>query len=172
MSSDIIAGTYRIPNDEGINKRLESADLFFQIIFTIEMVLKLFAYGWFFYLSDNFNKLDLLVVVAGYLREIDSLKDSNVSSIRTIRVLRPLRTINFLPGLRILVSTILTSIPMMFSVVLLCSIIFTVFAVVGVCLFGYDLDHDCVHNTGFFSHRIRLLLIQGRVAEEMYTLRR
>lgn len=45
-------------------------EIFFLVIYFIEVVLKIIFKGFFFgkgvYLKDNWNKLDLFVVLAGY----------------------------------------------------------------------------------------------------------
>ena len=71
-------------------------DLVFLCIYTTEMVLKIIAMGFFMreftYLRDGWNILDFFVVGLGW---ISILVNSNkISSIKVIRILRPLRTIN------------------------------------------------------------------------------
>lgn len=46
------------------------------------------------YLTDYWNRLDLLIVIAGGLEYIMDFGDVNFTAIRLIRVLRPLRAIN------------------------------------------------------------------------------
>jgi len=41
---------------------------------------------------------------------------SNVSALRVIRVLRPLRTLSILPGMRVLIGTMIRSVPMIANV--------------------------------------------------------
>ena len=52
-------------------------------------VYQILAYGWCPYWSDNWNKLDILIVVSGYPGFF--LNSANLSVIRTFRMLRPLR---------------------------------------------------------------------------------
>ena len=57
------------------------------------------------YLSDNWNRLDFLIVVVSWLSLFgDSI--SGLSSLRALRVLKPLRTVNKLPQLKLLISTL------------------------------------------------------------------
>ena len=85
--------------------------------------------------------MDFVVVVGGIV-SLSGTK-SSVSSIRTIRVLRPLRTISALPGMRILVGTIIRSLPMMANVLLLSAFLFIVFGISGVQLFKGILRNRC-----------------------------
>lgn len=50
------------------------------------------------YLADSWNKLDFFIVFAGALEYCLNLESMNLSAIRTIRVLRPLRAINRIPS--------------------------------------------------------------------------
>ena len=56
---------------------------------------------------------------------------SNISAIRTFRILRPLRTINFLRGMRIIVKSILLSIPRLIDVLILFCFLLLVFGILG-----------------------------------------
>lgn len=46
---------------------LETADIYFSTVFTIEAVLKLLALGWDVYWRDPWNKFDFVVVVVGHI---------------------------------------------------------------------------------------------------------
>ena len=94
-------------------------ELVFLTIFTVEMILKIIAICLVMskntYLEDSWSILDFLVVVFGWISIL--IGGNNISAIRTLRILRPLRTINFLRGLRILVQSILKSLPRLFDVI-------------------------------------------------------
>lgn len=61
-------------------------------------------YGEVAYLSDTWNRLDFFIVVAGIAEYMlqEYLGNINLTAIRTIRVLRPLRAVNRIPSMRIL----------------------------------------------------------------------
>ena len=48
---------------EMLTKTVEISNLVFSIIFAVEMVFKLTAYGFFRYISDGFNVFDGLIVI-------------------------------------------------------------------------------------------------------------
>jgi hypothetical protein len=107
-----------------ITKYAEDIDFIFLIIYTIEMILKIIAMGFFMrahsYLRDTWNVLDFLVVILGWISLNFATDDgADISAIRVIRILRPLRTINSMPGMSGLVSTILNSLPIMFDIMVL-----------------------------------------------------
>mmetsp|Transcript_43521 Transcript_43521/g.105631 ORF Transcript_43521/g.105631 Transcript_43521/m.105631 type:complete len:2203 (+) Transcript_43521:102-6710(+) len=131
------------------------SDTVFVAVFTLEMTLKMIALGFIFeraaFLRSAWNWLDFVVVVTGlmtiYVRAMagESGLDA-VSAVRAVRLLRPLRTINRIPGMRVLVRSLLDAIPAMGSVMLLCSFIFLVFGIIGVQLFSGTLHHRCYYD--------------------------
>ena len=69
--------------------------------FTLEMVIKMIAMGLFgkgCYLSETWNRLDCFIVLAGALEYCLDVEKLNLTAIRTVRVLRPLRAINRIPS--------------------------------------------------------------------------
>jgi hypothetical protein len=64
-----------------------------------------------------------------------------VSAFRVVRILRPLRTINSIPGMAGLVQTIFKSIPAMANIFLMFSFFILVFGIIGMQLFGGDFQH-------------------------------
>lgn len=50
------------------------------------------------YLADSWNRLDFFIVLAGLLEYVMHVENLNLTAIRTIRVLRPLRAINRIPS--------------------------------------------------------------------------
>ena len=57
---------------------------------------------------------------------------ANVSAVRSLRVLRPLRTLSLLPAMRHLINTMLSALPMLGNVMLLSIFLFVVFGILGV----------------------------------------
>ena len=85
---------------------LSVADLIFTVIFTTEMIIKMFALGFtgqFYdrngkkfegYFDDGFNCLDCFVVCGGILGAFLP----NITSVRILRLLKPLRSISQFSG--------------------------------------------------------------------------
>ncbi|OZC10594.1 hypothetical protein X798_02343 [Onchocerca flexuosa] len=117
--------------------------------FVLEMMIKIVALGFFgssAYLSDTWNRLDFFIVCAGcaeYLLQ-EYLGNINLTAIRTVRVLRPLRAVNRIPSMRILVNLLLDTLPMLGNVLLLCFFVFFIFGIVGVQLWAGLLRNRCV----------------------------
>ena len=118
------------------------------IIFTVEMFAKIIAYGFVWcgndtaYLTDAWCKLDITVVTLAWL-PILIPSFGNYSVIRSVRALRPLRALKRVPGMPVLVSSIMAAFPKMGNVAALCGFVFLVFGIVGVELFKGSLHHRC-----------------------------
>uniref|UniRef100_A0A8C3AVY2 Calcium channel, voltage-dependent, T type, alpha 1G subunit n=1 Tax=Cyclopterus lumpus TaxID=8103 RepID=A0A8C3AVY2_CYCLU len=141
-------------------KILQKFDDFIFAFFAVEMVIKMVALGIFgkkCYLGDTWNRLDFFIVVAGMLEYSLNLQNVSFSAVRTVRVLRPLRAINRVPSMRILVTLLLDTLPMLGNVLLLCFFVFFIFGIVGVQLWAGLLRNRCFlvalqNNSLSFSH--------------------
>ncbi|GMT06677.1 hypothetical protein PENTCL1PPCAC_28851, partial [Pristionchus entomophagus] len=86
---------------------LQLADHVIFAYFAFEMCVKVIAMGFTGaagYLSDTWNRLDFFIVIAGCAEYVlqEYVGNINLTAIRTIRVLRPLRAVNRIPSMRIL----------------------------------------------------------------------
>ncbi len=109
-------------------------------VFVAEAVAKIVAYR-FGYFKDPWNLFDFGIVAVCFL-PIDA---GAVAVLRLARLLRVLKLVRALPQLQVLVGALLRSVPSMGYVALLLSLLFYVYAVAGVFLFG---ENDPV----YFGH--------------------
>jgi voltage-gated sodium channel len=110
-------------------------DKFIIACFVGEIFLKILAEGkkpWN-YFRDPWNVFDFLVVAVCLVPFSDT---HYFAVLRVLRVMRILRMVTFLPRLRLIVSALLKSIPSMGYVILLIAILFFVYGVMGVFIFG------------------------------------
>ncbi|XP_074485718.1 voltage-dependent T-type calcium channel subunit alpha-1H-like [Sebastes fasciatus] len=116
------------------------------VFFAGEMVMKMVALGIIGqtgYLGDTWNRLDFFIVIVGMLEYSLDGHNVSLSAIRTVRVLRPLRAINRVPSMRILVTLLLDTLPMLGNVLALCFFVFFIFGIVGVQLWAGLLRNRC-----------------------------
>ena len=136
-------------NPSPLKAFLNMAEYVFLFFFTLESVLKIIAMGFILdknsYLRNPWNWLDFVVVVIGYLSIFNI--GGNLSGLRTFRVLRPLKTMTTVPGMKVIVSSMLASIPALSGVLLLAGFFFVVFGIIGVQLWGGVLKSRCFYNT-------------------------
>ncbi|KAK2817421.1 hypothetical protein Q5P01_025612 [Channa striata] len=131
---------------------LQAFDAFIYIFFALEMVIKMVALGIFgrrCYLGDTWNRLDFFIVMAGMVEYSLDLQNVNFTAIRTVRVLRPLKAINRVPSMRILVNLLLDTLPMLGNVLLLCFFVFFIFGIIGVQLWAGLLRNRCYPEENF-----------------------
>jgi len=109
-------------------------------LFTGELFLRIAAQGrrpWRFFL-DPWNCFDAVIVGVCLL----PFHTEFAAVLRLVRVLRVLRLVTAVPRLQLLVGALIKSVPSMSYVALLLSLLFYVYAVAGVALFGAsDPDH-------------------------------
>eukprot|EP00762_Andalucia_godoyi_P001647 ANDGO_07082.mRNA.1 Sodium channel protein 60E len=135
--------------DSGINGLVNSVDFAFLIVFTIEAVLRMLAYGVWgarnAYLHDPYNCLDLFLVGIGWIAQVFG---SQYGGIRVLRVFRPLRIIRTLAGLRILVGSLVASFPMLVDVAFLCFFFLLIYGIVGLQSFSGRFHYQCLTPSG------------------------
>ncbi|XP_065672374.1 sodium channel protein 1 brain isoform X5 [Hydra vulgaris] len=131
-----------------MNNAPEVAEYVFTGIYTLEMILKIFAKGLllhhYAYLRDGWNILDFIVVVLGYITLLPGV--ANLSGISIFRVLRALRTISSIEGLKTMVNALLNAMAMMSSVIILTTFFVCIFALFGLQLFAGVFRQKCVLN--------------------------
>ncbi|XP_065114990.1 sodium channel, voltage gated, type V-like, alpha b isoform X2 [Paramisgurnus dabryanus] len=118
-------------------------------IYTFESLIKILARGFcigpFTFLRDPWNWLDFSVIVMAYVTEFVDL--GNVSALRTFRVLRALKTISVIPGLKTIVGALIQSVRKLADVMILTVFCLSVFALIGLQLFMGNLRQKCVRST-------------------------
>ena len=101
-------------------------------VFVIEILTKLYAFGWrFFY--NPWNVFDFIIVGIALIPASGPL-----AVLRVLRILRVLRLISMAPRLRMVVEALLHSVPGIASIAGLMLILFYIFAVMSTGLFGAD----------------------------------
>lgn len=108
--------------------------------FILEAAIKIIAHSpkpWE-YFKSGWNLFDFSLIVLSLL----PIASQFAMLGRVLRLLRVLRLINSLPELRLIVETLLRSIPSMFHIFILMSILFFIYGVLGFHLFH---EHDPTH---------------------------
>ncbi|KAL8164867.1 UNVERIFIED_CONTAM: Sodium channel protein type 5 subunit alpha [Gekko kuhli] len=117
-------------------------------IYTFESIIKILARGFclneFTFLRDPWNWLDFSVIVMAFVGEFANL--GSVSVLRMFRVLRALKTISIIPGLKVIVGALIQSVKKLADVMILTVFCLSVFALIGLQLFKGHLRHKCVRN--------------------------
>lgn len=120
---------------------LDGADIAITAYFCAEIVLKLIAQGLYFhelaYLRSGWNVLDFAVVTVSIVSL--AIANSGVKALRAfraLRALRPLRAVSRFPGLKLVVNSLLRSLPKVLDLALVTFLFIFIFAVIGNQNFG------------------------------------
>ncbi|XP_052042942.1 sodium channel protein type 10 subunit alpha isoform X4 [Apodemus sylvaticus] len=126
----------------------ERVEYVFTVIYTFEALIKILARGFclneFTYLRDPWNWLDFSVITLAYVGTAIDLR--GISGLRTFRVLRALKTVSVIPGLKVIVGALIHSVRKLADVTILTVFCLSVFALVGLQLFKGNLKNKCIRN--------------------------
>uniref|UniRef100_A0A4W6BUJ1 Calcium voltage-gated channel subunit alpha1 H n=1 Tax=Lates calcarifer TaxID=8187 RepID=A0A4W6BUJ1_LATCA len=119
-------------------------DVFIFAFFSMEMLIKMLALGVYdyegSYLSNNWNKFDVLIISGEVL---NYFLTSLGIHIQICHALRPMRLIGRVQSLRDLVIILLDTVPMLGNVLILYIFVIHIFGVVGVQLWAGQLLNRC-----------------------------
>ncbi|KAF0293556.1 Sodium channel protein type 10 subunit alpha [Amphibalanus amphitrite] len=129
-----------------MTKPPEEAEWIFLAIYSLEALIKSIAKGFilnkYTYLRSPWNWLDFIVVVLGYVTLFVNL--GNLAGLRTFRVLRALKTVSIMPGLRTIINALLNSLTQLVEVMSLTLFCLMVFALFALQVFMGVLRNKCV----------------------------
>ncbi|XP_032894259.1 voltage-dependent L-type calcium channel subunit alpha-1C [Amblyraja radiata] len=140
LSSISLAAEDPVQQDTRRNEILTYADYVFTSIFTVEIILKMTAYGAIIhkgsFCRNYFNILDLVVVSVSLISfGMISSTIAVVKILRVLRVLRPLRAINRAKGLKHVVQCVFVALRTIGNIVIVTTLLQFMFACIGVQLF-------------------------------------
>ena len=162
-------------------------DFFFNLVFLLECIAKIIALGFVMdegsYVRDNWNKIDLIIVLFSlldfyslYLKYLTPSKGGSslhfLKVLRLLRILRPLRFISHNGELKLIISSLFDSILPICNALLIVLVVFFMFSIVGISLF-YSLYHNCFvfNNTKTLftiaDNRFSTLLIENNIKKSM-----
>jgi len=107
-------------------------DLTLLTLFTIEIILKLYVYRLSFF-KNAWNVFDFAIISISILPAAGSF-----SVFRALRIIRTLRLLKSIPKLRLIIESLIKSLPSIGWIVVLLAIVFYTFAVIGINLFGVN----------------------------------
>ena len=124
---------------------LDIVDLAFTVFYCIELGCNLFVYWWKDFVTDGWSVFDALCVGLGVISNILAAanvgKDSGLSIIRSVRILKIVRIFSRLGALHRIISSISSTLGPLFYTFLIYVVTNCIFAVLATQFFGY-LDED------------------------------
>ncbi|XP_011686244.1 PREDICTED: sodium channel protein 60E [Wasmannia auropunctata] len=129
-----------------MTETVEEAEYIFLAIYTAEMVIKSIAKGFilnkYTYLRNPWNWLDFVVITSGYATI--GMEVGNLAGLRTFRVLRALKTVSIMPGLKTIINALLHSFKQLAEVMTLTIFCLMVFALFALQVYMGELRNKCV----------------------------
>ncbi|XP_072130490.1 probable voltage-dependent R-type calcium channel subunit alpha-1E [Mobula birostris] len=148
---------------------LKLMNIAFTITFTLECILKIIAFGFLNYFRDSWNVFDFVTVV-GSISEIIvtecNLKFVNLSFLKLFRAARLIKLLRQGYTIRILLWTFVQSFKALPYVCLLIAMLFFIYAIIGMQLFGnigLD-DHTPINRHNNFHTFFNALMLLFRSA--------
>ncbi|XP_050528815.1 muscle calcium channel subunit alpha-1-like isoform X2 [Daktulosphaira vitifoliae] len=138
---------YPCNDSNTVNGYLENIERVFLVIFTLECIMKIIAYGFVAhpgaYLRNGWNFLDFTIVLMGGISFINNF---DVKALRAFRVLRPLRLVSGVPSLQVVLNSILRAMVPLLHIALLVLFVIIIYAIIGLELFSGALHTTCYKN--------------------------
>ncbi|CAF4034088.1 unnamed protein product, partial [Rotaria magnacalcarata] len=148
----------------------EVTEYIFTIIYTVEASTKCVARGFILqphtFLRDPWNWLDFIVITLAYVTFFINL--GKVAVLRTFRVLRALKTVAVVPGLKTIVNALIQSFIALRDVAVLSSFILSIFALVGLQLYMGVLRQKCVPTYELFLNNSKISNSRSNTSYDFY----
>ena len=141
----------RLDPESDLKAMLIKLNYWFTGLFVMEMMLKIVAYGFIStpkaYLKQGWNILDFCIVMISILGLMADLVPAfgKLKSLRILRVLRPLRLLQRNPGMKMVILSLVKTLPSVVEVTAVVLVFHTVFAIMGMQLFS-DQFGACTHD--------------------------
>jgi len=147
--------TPNLDPNSALGGTVAAANIVFVVLFSLEAATKIVALGLFVhqdsYFRSPWNWLDFGIVIEGLISTFFG-GDGSLSGLRAFRVLRPLKTVSRLEGLKVIVNALLASMPLLFNTMIVVSFYFLVFGIVGVQVWSGQFHNRCfVTETGLLD---------------------
>uniref|UniRef100_H2ZHJ8 Sodium channel protein n=1 Tax=Ciona savignyi TaxID=51511 RepID=H2ZHJ8_CIOSA len=130
----------------GLNEEIPAAEYLFTALYTVEMIVKIIGRGFvlnqFTYLRDPWNWLDFIVVIIAYVTLLGTA--SNVSSLRTFRVIRAFKSVSIVPGLRTIVNALFHSMKPLGEVMFIMGFLLIIVSLIALQAYQGVLRRRCV----------------------------
>uniref|UniRef100_A0A8C9X7N1 Voltage-dependent L-type calcium channel subunit alpha n=1 Tax=Sander lucioperca TaxID=283035 RepID=A0A8C9X7N1_SANLU len=158
MLNTLCLGMQHCNQSDHVTKLSDMLNLIFTVLFTVEMILKLMAFKARGYFGDPWNVFDFIIVIGSVvdviLSEVDSALAASgglyclhgcaasenasvsITFFRLFRVMRLVKLLNRSEGIRNLLWTFIKSFQALPHVALLIIMLFFIYAVIGMQIFG------------------------------------
>lgn len=130
---------YQMPHAQDVF--LSRANLYFSMVFNLEMFLKLFALRKR-YFDSGWNLFDMFIVVSADIGLVFSLMGLDksfataVTILRAFRILRIVKLLQKFKSIRVIIMTVINILPSVSNIMALFTLVLFIYACVGINLFS------------------------------------
>ncbi|XP_068454963.1 calcium channel, voltage-dependent, N type, alpha 1B subunit, a isoform X14 [Clinocottus analis] len=128
-----------------MSERLDDTEPYFIGIFCFEAGIKIIALGFAFhkgsYLRNGWNVMDFVVVLTGMLATVGA--DFDLTTLRAVRVLRPLKLVSGIPSLQVVLKSIMKAMVPLLQIGLLLFFAILMFAIIGLDFYMGKFHRTC-----------------------------
>nr|QRX85587.1 voltage-dependent calcium channel non-L type alpha-1 [Heterodera elachista] len=152
----VLAMEQHLPRNDKkpLSEKLEKTEPIFMVIFCIECILKIVAFGYILhkdsYLRSGWNIMDFIVVVTGVISMLpfspSGQEGVDLRTLRAVRVLRPLKLVSGIPSLQVVLKSILCAMAPLLQIGLLVLFAIVIFAIIGLEFYS-GIFHAACYNT-------------------------
>ncbi|KAM3936077.1 voltage-dependent L-type calcium channel subunit alpha-1S [Leptodactylus fuscus] len=146
LVNTVIIATEHHNQPEALTRAQDIANQVLLALFTMEMILKIYALGFQSYFMSLFNRFDCFVVCTGLLEILlvasNIMSPLGISVLRCIRLLRIFKITRYWTSLNNLVASLLNSVRSIASLLLLLFLFMIIFALLGMQMFGGKFDFE------------------------------
>jgi len=168
ISLNVIAVVLQTPNPSANHSKsatelaAEWVDFLTTIIFTVEVGLRLYALHWHFF-DNHFNNLDLFIILTSWPSYLFSDFDVKMSALRGLRCLRPLRTVEYLAGLRAVIGALSLNIGFLVHLMYFLGLTFILFGCIAIEFYNSALKKRCVLRQEWVPNATTGIIVSGLV---------
>ncbi|KAM9319253.1 voltage-dependent L-type calcium channel subunit alpha-1S [Gastrophryne carolinensis] len=175
LVNTIIIATEHHNQPESLTRAQDIANEVLLALFTMEMILKIYALGFQSYFMSIFNRFDCFVVCTGLIEVMlvasDIMSPLGISVLRCIRLLRIFKITRYWTSLNNLVASLLNSVRSIASLLLLLFLFMVIFALLGMQMFGgrFDFDDSKIRRSTFDNFPQALITVFQVLTGEDWT---
>ena len=143
--------------DINFDNILDKINIIFNILFSIEIFIKIIASGLLFnknsFLRNGWNVIDFIIVIYQWIK-INHKNWGNLSIFRCLKLLNNLKNLKFLRRIKLLINSVIVSLPTLGKVILFLMFIFLIFGILGMQLFSGIFYNRCREKPILISNKV------------------
>jgi len=161
------------PDRNTYNEFWDNAELFFNIVFALELFLNMYGFWWRPFWSSGWNVFDFVVVSVGLMDTLRINLPGPLNVLRTLRAFRVFRLFKRVQELQKIVVSLVRAVPGVLNAFLIMAIIMSIYAILAVEFYkdvGFDDQGMCM--LGFRTARGNCYGDEyfGNFSKALYTL--